>query len=222
MGGRRVARNGRRRNPLYVLFMLLFVLVFVLAVTAAVLGLKLRAANKTIERLQNENKQVVTNLPEEDKTPQNDPQLTNGGTNEEHSDKPDVTKPDTKPVEKPSNTVGWLDLGGFNGVKPSSVFDEYYTYYTSDGVNMRSGPGTNHSKVALLALGTEVKAAAKQDGWTFVKASGKFGWIRSDFLVLTKPEIRQEEPAEPSSAGTETPAGQTAPQNADGQNPAHE
>lgn len=39
-----------------------------------------------------------------------------------------------------------------------------------------------------MSLGSEVQAAAKQDGWTFVSVDGKFGWINSDFLSTTRPD----------------------------------
>ena len=87
------------------------------------------------------------------------------------------------------DTIDWLDLTGHDevSVKPSSVYDKYYIYYTTGGVNLRSGPGTSYDKVTTVSLGSEVQAAAKQDGWTFVSVDGKFGWINSDFLSTTRP-----------------------------------
>ena len=88
-----------------------------------------------------------------------------------------------------SDTIDWLDLTGHDevSVKPSTVYDKYYLYYTTGGVNLRSGPGTSYDKVTTVSLGSEVQAAAKQDGWTFVSVDGKFGWINSDFLSTTRP-----------------------------------
>lgn len=43
------------------------------------------------------------------------------------------------------------------------------------------------TRVTTVSLGSEVQAAAKQDGWTFVSVDGKFGWINSDFLSTTRP-----------------------------------
>ena len=65
---------------------------------------------------------------------------------------------------------------------PEKVFDEYATYYTNAGVNMRGGPATSHKKIMLVDEGTAVKAAAKDGDWTFVSVKGKFGWIKSEFL----------------------------------------
>ncbi|MBR7146810.1 MAG: hypothetical protein IKD11_03730, partial [Oscillospiraceae bacterium] len=44
---------------------------------------------------------------------------------------------------------------------------------------------TSHKKIMLVDEGTEVKAAAKDGDWTFVTVKGKFGWIKSEFLVTS-------------------------------------
>ena len=62
-----------------------------------------------------------------------------------------------------------------------------YGSVNASGVNLRSGPGTSYDKVTTVSLSSEVQAAAKQDGWTFVSVDGKFGWINSDFLSTTRP-----------------------------------
>ena len=49
-----------------------------------------------------------------------------------------------------------LDLTGHDevSVKPSTVYDKYYIYYTTGGVNLRSGPGTSYDKVTTCLLYT--------------------------------------------------------------------
>ncbi len=44
--------------------------------------------------------------------------------------------------------VGWLDLTGHSEVTvlPKKVFNEYASYYTTAGVNLRSGPSTSYGK----------------------------------------------------------------------------
>ncbi|MFQ9770346.1 MAG: SH3 domain-containing protein [Oscillospiraceae bacterium] len=86
--------------------------------------------------------------------------------------------------------VGWLDLTGHSEVTvlPKKVFNEYVSYYTTAGVNLRSGPSTSYGKVQLVDRGTKVKAAAKEGNWTFVSVGSKFGWISSDYLS-TKPPV---------------------------------
>ena len=92
--------------------------------------------------------------------------------------------------------VGWLDLTGHDelSVLPESVFSEYATYYTSAGVNLRSGPGTEYSKIQTVDLGTELQAAAKSGDWTLVSVEGKFGWISSRYLST--------QPVEPDRSST--------------------
>ena len=55
------------------------------------------------------------------------------------------------------------------------------------GMLEKTRPGTSYDKITTISLGTEVQAAAKQDGWTFVSVGGQFGWINSDYLVTTCP-----------------------------------
>ena len=159
MEGRRVSRRKPRRNPLYVLFMGLLALSLVLLITVVVLGFK-----------------TVTG---------EDGSITG------ENDVSDPTQGDntTGDNQTGGDTIDWLDLTGHDevSVRPSSVYDKYYIYYTTGGVNLRSGPGTSYDKVTTVSLGSEVQAAAKQDGWTFVSVDGKFGWINSDFLSTTRP-----------------------------------
>ena len=85
---------------------------------------------------------------------------------------------------------GLLVLTGHSEVTvlPEKVFSEYASYYTTAGVNLRSGPSTSYGKVQLVDRGTKIKAAAKEGNWTFVSVGSKFGWISSDYLS-TKPPV---------------------------------
>lgn len=175
MEGRRVSRRKPRRNPLYVLFMGLLALSLVLLITVVVLGFKLKSARSDLAAAQTKIEQL------------------RGGqqTGEDGSitGENDVSEPTQGDNQTGGDTIDWLDLTGHDevSVKPSSVYDKYYIYYTTGGVNLRSGPGTSYDKVTTVSLGSEVQAAAKQDGWTFVSVDGKFGWINSDFLSTTRP-----------------------------------
>ena len=171
MEGRRVSRRKPRRNPLYVLFMGLLVLSLVLLITVVVLGFKLKSARSDLAAAQTKIEQLR-------------------GGSQTGEDGQTVTGEDGSITgETGGDTIDWLDLTGHDevSVKPSTVYDKYYIYYTTGGVNLRSGPGTSYDKVTTVSLGSEVQAAAKQDGWTFVSVDGKFGWINSDFLSTTRP-----------------------------------
>ena len=188
MEGRRVSRRKPRRNPLYVLFMGLLALSLVLLITVVVLGFKLKSARSDLAAAQTKIEQL-----------RGGQQTGEGGqtvTGEDGSitGKNDVSEPTQGDNMSGDNqtggdTIDWLDLTGHDevSVKPSSVYDKYYIYYTTGGENLRRAPGTSYDPVTTVSLGSEVQAAAKQDGWTFVSVDGKFGWINSDFLSTTCP-----------------------------------
>jgi len=211
MAGRRVAPKNRKHNPLYSLFMLLLLLVIALAVITAVLGIKLRAANKQLAQYQNTSiEQTVEEPEQQEQAEREDPVIDKGvitrndteRTEAETAEKPTA---EVSPAATEKKTVGWLDLTGHSEVEviPSVVLDSYQTCYASDGVNLRSGPGTNYSKVKTLDLGTELKAAAKEGEWTFVSVGGKFGWIKSEYISKTRPEVKSE--SESTTGEIETP-----------------
>lgn len=181
MEGRRVSRRKPRRNPLYVLFMGLLALSLVLLITVVVLGFKLKSARSDLAAAQTKIEQLRGGSQTGE-----DGQITNGENNVSDPTQGDNTTGDN---QTGGDTIDWLDLTGHDevSVKPSTVYDKYYIYYTTGGVNLRSGPGTSYDKVTTVSLGSEVQAAAKQDGWTFVSVDGKFGWINSDFLSTTRP-----------------------------------
>lgn len=174
MEGRRVNHSAPKRNPLYVMFLCLVAAVFVLLIVVIVLGAKLGAAQKAAKAAEDAANEPDEKLPGED-TPAVDPNETK---------EPDTSVSDSK------RKVGWLDLTGHSEVTvlPEKVFNEYASYYTTAGVNLRSGPSTSYGKVQLVDRGTKVKAAAKEGNWTFVSVGSKFGWISSDYLS-TKPPV---------------------------------
>ena len=191
MEGRRVNHSAPKRNPLYVMFLCLVAAVFVLLIVVIVLGAKLGAAQKAakgaetqIEELQEQVKKL-----EEEKDAANEPDEKLPGEDTPAVDPNETKEPDTS-VSDSKRKVGWLDLTGHSEVTvlPKKVFNEYASYYTTAGVNLRSGPSTSYGKVQLVDRGTKVKAAAKKGNWTFVSVGSKFGWISSDYLS-TKPPV---------------------------------
>lgn len=96
-------------------------------------------------------------------------------------------EPEKQPETQPS--ASWLDLSGHSelAVKPSTLLSGYQKYYTTEGVNVRSGPGTGYKVITKVNRGETVQVAARESGWSFVKYGSKFGWIRSDYLSKTAP-----------------------------------
>ena len=198
MEGRRMERREPRRNPLFTIFVALFIAALALLVLAIILGVKLRAANKQLaiaemklaQYEQQEEKQPEREAPDIGRIPGDDIVATDPTVPEQE------TEPETTTPEETGVKIGWLDLTGHKEVQvaPKSVFDQYQTYYTAEGVNLRGGPGTNYDRIKLVDLGTQVKAAAKDGDWTFVSVDGKFGWMKSEYLSTTKPEVKKTEP----------------------------
>ena len=191
MEGRRVNRSAPKRNPLYVMFLCLVAAVFVLLIVVIVLGAKLGAAQKAVKgaETQIEELQEQVKKLEEEKKAANEPDEKLPGEDMPAVDPNETKEPDTS-VSDSKRKVGWLDLTGHSEVTvlPEKVFNEYASYYTTAGVNLRSGPSTSYGKVQLVDRGTKVKAAAKEGNWTFVSVGSKFGWISSDYLS-TKPPV---------------------------------
>ena len=204
MEGRRVTRRAPQRNPLYVLFLCLVAAVFILLIVTIVLGAKLNSTNKALEAAQQQIEQLQQRpAPEQgaQQLPEKEPEQT--PVEKEEEPKPqEQNKPDPTPSKKV--VVGWLDLTGHNEVTvlPETVFNDYYTYYATDGVNLRGGPSTSHGKIMLVEKGAKVKAAAKDSGWTFVSVGNKFGWIKSDYLSSNPPAAQSSTPTAEATSGS--------------------
>jgi cell wall-associated NlpC family hydrolase len=68
------------------------------------------------------------------------------------------------------------------------------TRYTTDTLNVRSGPGTDHSVVGTLTRGQEVSITGNTSGvWYEIVYNGAARWVSGDYLAT--------EPPAPSSAG---------------------
>ncbi|MBO4916099.1 MAG: SH3 domain-containing protein [Oscillospiraceae bacterium] len=192
MEGRRVTQRNKKYNPLFILFLCLVAAVIILLVVSIVFGSRLKSADKklkaaeaqvqelndTVSRLNNDleaAKAAATT------TPKVDPLPAIPGTST------DPSVPGTS--DTPASPVAWLDLSGHNElkVKPTTLLDGYVTYYTTAGVNMRSGPGTSYDRITTVDYGEAVQVAAKENNWSFVKYENKFGWISSDYLSTSEP-----------------------------------
>ena len=140
MEGRRVSRRKPRRNPLYVLFMGLLALSLVLLITVVVLGFKLKSARSDLAAAQTKIEQL-----------RGGQQTGEDGSITGENDVSEPAQGDNMSGDNQTggDTIDWLDLTGHDevSVKPSTVYDKYYIYYTTGGVNLRSGPGTSYDKV---------------------------------------------------------------------------
>ena len=60
-------------------------------------------------------------------------------------------------------------------------------YVTANALNVRSGPGTNYSKVGSLSKGTEVTVHSSSNGWAKITSSSVSGYVSEQYLSATKP-----------------------------------
>ena len=182
MEGRRVTRKSQKYNPLFILFLCLVSAVVILLIVSIVLGVRLGKSNKKLKDAEANIRQLeddVSRLQEDLEAAKNRiPNTPSVGGNV-------PTLPGTDIAAGGS----WLDLTGLDEsiVRPANLLSEYETYYTTAGVNLRSGPATSYNRITTVDFGEKVQIAARESGWSFAKVGSRFGWISSDYLSTTQP-----------------------------------
>ncbi len=191
MEGRRVSRKNAKYNPLFILFLCLVAAVLILLVVSIVLGLRLGKANKKLKATEQTVKELTAQVTQLESD-------LDAAKSRAAAPAAPVTPGSTQPALPSSQTTpaksdDWLDLTGHSEVevKPKELLDGYATYYTTAGVNLRSGPATSYKRITTIDYGEKVEVAAKEGGWSFAKVGGKFGWISSDYLSSTQPAPKQ-------------------------------
>lgn len=104
---------------------------------------------------------------------------------------------------------------------------EIKTMYTKSRVNVRTGPGTNYTKVIQLQAGAEITAVGEIDenGWQMIDYEGQEAYILGQYLSDEMPAIAPETPTPESTPATpeatpQTPENApTAPEGTPGQTP---
>lgn len=61
---------------------------------------------------------------------------------------------------------------------------------SSNGINLREGPGTGYKTVESIPNGTRVRVVSSDGEWSKVQYDGKTGYVSSQFLTEDKPENR--------------------------------
>lgn len=209
MEGRRVSSRNQKYNPLFILFLCLVAAILVLLILSLVLGIrlgssakKLKTANAQITQLEQEVTQLQDDLAAlRERAASNVPEASLPDTVDSSSVDTDVppqggvdtnvpTVP-TAPANAGTAAAGssWLNLSGHSEVRvaPTNLLSGYATYYTTAGVNLRSGPATSYGRITTVDLGERVQVAAKEGNWAFVKTGSYFGWISLDYLSTKEP-----------------------------------
>ena len=65
------------------------------------------------------------------------------------------------------------------------VANSQYGYVTpSDGLNIRSGPGTSYSKIGAIPCGERIEILSETNGWYKIKYNGNVGYVCADYVRI--------------------------------------
>jgi len=107
-----------------------------------------------------------------------------------------------KSVSEAGQTRDWLQIGLPASAK-AFVASRYLAsgVATSDGVNVRCGPGTNYRDIGKLARGETVEVVKTTGEWSQIKPTAHCtGWVAADLVEMAAPP-----PAEPANVEVVTP-----------------
>ena len=92
-----------------------------------------------------------------------------------------------------------------NSVIPDKLADRAERFYTTDELNVRCGPSTDYKTFGTVPAGTpvfKIGAMTGKEEWAFVLLTDGGGWVHTDYLSATKPEVK---PVEPDTEEAEDP-----------------
>lgn len=107
------------------------------------------------------------------------------------SDNPDIDAieatrvSNSEPEEAPIELIEAPASDGDANVAFSKEGPTWHAYANQNGINVRTGPGTNHDQLFKVAQGTRGSVVDKKDGWTQIHwdFNRKTGWVRDDLLI---------------------------------------
>ena len=73
-------------------------------------------------------------------------------------------------------------------VNTASNYDSYATFYTTEGVNIRSQPSKDSSVSGALSGGTAVTVIGETPNWFIVSTGDGTGYVSKDYLTNTEPQ----------------------------------
>lgn len=91
--------------------------------------------------------------------------------------------PGWTPGSAPSNVVPAApssNSSGTSGVMGAAVNEPVCYVSSKNGLNVRTGPGTNYPAIKTLSYGTPIKPVRRAGNWVYSNGAG--GWLCSDFL----------------------------------------
>lgn len=91
---------------------------------------------------------------------------------------------DKKPEVKEESRTPSSDSDKSKLVEPSNLADSGFhgVVATTDGLNMRYGPGENYEVIQVLPDGTTVIEKGWDGDWMYVECNGKYGWVYAQYI----------------------------------------
>lgn len=89
-------------------------------------------------------------------------------------------------TQAPGTTPATPPVNNNNITQPTNSVSAQTAVVTASSLNFRRGPDTNHESIRFLPNGTTVTVlGANANGtWAYIRESGQYGWVSSEFLNL--------------------------------------
>lgn len=138
---------------------------------------------KDIEETEENTNESKENVVSEEKAENNNEQSLESNLEENKQEVSEETKQDKK--ESSSNK-------SITTKKEFTVTPIDKTLYVNvDDLNIRSGPGTEYSRIGGLKKAAEVKVTGKVDKWYRISYNNKVGYVMASYLSTTKPKVEE-------------------------------
>lgn len=87
-------------------------------------------------------------------------------------------------IQRDSSRGKWRWSGEFNKLTKEETMEKQMMVSAPDGgkVRLRSGPGRTYSIITELPTGTRVTRLSQADGWSYIAAGDKNGYMMDEFL----------------------------------------
>ncbi|MGG0716183.1 SH3 domain-containing protein [Robertmurraya massiliosenegalensis] len=119
---------------------------------------------------------------EEKATPTEESQVEQASATATESEKEEEVAEETEEAKETSDDTE--EAKKLEEVKEDKEIPSITKYINVSTLNVRSGPGTNHGVVTVLAINEEVKASSviSKDGWVKISFKKSTGYVNSKYL----------------------------------------
>ena len=82
-------------------------------------------------------------------------------------------------------------------IPATAIVPAPYVVAGADGVNVRSGPGTNHTRLGYLDPGTQAELTGRDDDWWQIRYDDAPGWVYGELVTAFNADQFEPPPAAP-------------------------